>query len=86
MNKIEKQDLKKTEYAKNIKFIINYLKSENKKITLKLIAKYYEFYEKISITTLTRIIKKHLEMRYLRTSIKNPKLEENNFNKLKVSY
>lgn len=81
LNKIEKQDLKKTEYAKKIKFIINYLNSENKKATLKLIAKYYEeFYEKkISITTVSRILKNHLEMRYLRTSIKNPKLEENNY-------
>lgn len=81
LRKINKYDLKNSEYAKKITFIISELKKKNITITLKQIAKQYEgFYgKKISISTVSRILKNHLGMRYLRTSIKNPKLEENNY-------
>lgn len=81
LRKINKYDLKNSEYAKKITFIISELKKKNITITLKQIAKQYEgFYgKKNSISTVSRILKNHLGMRYLRTSIKNPKLEENNY-------
>ena len=78
MNKI---DLCNSEYGKKISFILESLKSKRETITLKKIADYYsDLYEtKISISTVSRILKKHLNIRYLKTSIKNPKLDEINY-------
>lgn len=76
-----KTDLKHTEYAKKIQYIINDLKKNKIAITLKQISKKYkEIYDKsISITTVSRILKKHLNIRHLKTSIKNPKLHDNDY-------
>ena len=48
---------------------------------MKQIAKDYEkkYLKKISLSTVSRILKNHLKIRYLRTTIKNPKLEQNNY-------
>ena len=79
--KIKKFDLKKSEYSKRISFIIDDLKKKNIALTLKQIAKQYEIFygKKISITTVFRILKYHIGMKYLKTSIKNPKLDDNNY-------
>ena len=65
----------------NIKNIINYLKAVKLSITLKQIAtKYNEIYnKKISLKAVSRILKKHLNIRHLTTSVKNPKLDNNNY-------
>lgn len=80
-NWIKKFDLKYSEYGKKITYIIDYLKKKNITITLKQISKQYEnlYQKKISISTIVRILKNHLGIRYLRTSLKNPKIEENNY-------
>ena len=79
--KIKKHDLTKSEYAIKIKAILNDLKNSSKNVTLKQIAKDYEkkYLKKISLSTVSRILKNHLKIRYLRTTIKNPKLEQNNY-------
>ena len=79
--KIKKYDLTKSEYSIKIKAILNDLKNSNKNVTLKQIAKDYEkkYHKKISLSTVSRILKIHLKIRYLRTTIKNPKLEQNNY-------
>lgn len=78
---MKKIDTKNSEYGKNIKFIIDILKKNNEIITLKKIAEKYNqlFNIKISITTVSRVLKRHLNIRYLKTAIKNPKLEEYNY-------
>ena len=80
-NRIKKYDLKNSEYGKKITYIIDYLKKKNITITLKQISKQYEnlYQKKISISTIARILKNHLGIRYLKTSLKNPKIEENNY-------
>ena len=80
-NEIKKYDLKNSEYAKRISFIINHLKKNKINITLKQISKQYQIFngKKISISTISRVLKNHLGMRHLKTSIKNPKIEENNY-------
>lgn len=80
-NRIKKFDLKNSEYGKKITYIIDYLKKKNITITLKQISKQYEnlYQKKISISTIARILKNHLGIRYLKTSLKNPKIEENNY-------
>lgn len=80
-NKIKRKDLKNSEYAKKMSFILDDLKNKHITITLKQIANQYKIFygKKISISTASRILKNHLGMRYLRTSIKNPKLEENDY-------
>lgn len=80
-NEIKKYDLKNSEYAKRISFIINHLKKNKINITLKQISKQYQIFngKKISISTISRVLKNHLVMRHLKTSIKNPKIEENNY-------
>ena len=79
--KMEKNDLSNSIYAKNIEFILNDLKNNNKNITLKNIALNYQkiFNKKISITTVSKILKNHLNIRYFKTSIKNPKLKDDNY-------
>ena len=79
--KMEKNDLTNSIYAKTIGFIFKELKNNNKIITLKQIAINYQkiFDKKISITTVSRILKNHLNLRYLKTSPKNPKLQEDNY-------
>ena len=80
-NEIKKNDLKNSEYAKRVSFIINHLKQNKINITLKQISKQYQIFygKKISISTISRILKNHLGMRHLKTSLKNPKIEENNY-------
>ena len=80
-NEIKKYDLKNSEYAKLVSFIINHLKQNKINITLKQISKQYQIFygKKISISTISRILKNHLGMRHLKTSLKNPKIEENNY-------
>lgn len=62
-------------YAKKIKQIIDEYKGP-KTITLKYIKdKYKELYEeKISLITISRILRFHLRFRYRKTKIKNSKL------------
>ena len=78
---MKKLDCKSSEYAKNISNILNYLKNKNEPITLKKIAERYNYFYKIkiSISTISRILKKHLNIRFLKTVAKNPKLEEKNY-------
>ena len=78
---MKQNDQRYTEYGKKITFILNYLKQQKETITLKKIReKYIEFYnKKISISTVSRILKNHLNIRYLKTTLKNPKLEEKNY-------
>ena len=78
---MKKLDCKTSEYAKNISFILNYLKNKNEPITLKKIAERYNYFYKIkiSISTISRVLKKHLNIRFLKTVPKNPKLEEKNY-------
>ena len=80
-NEIKKYDLKNSEYAKRVSFIINHLKQNKINITLKQISKQYQIFygKKISISTISRILKNYLGMRYLKTFLKNPKIEENNY-------
>ena len=70
---MNKTDLKNTQYTTNIKNIINVLKINNQSITLKQIStKYNEVYnEKISLTTVSRIHKMHLNVRHLKISLKS---------------
>ena len=65
---MKKIDTKNSEYGKNIKFIIDILKKNNEIITLKKIAEKYNqlFNIKISITTVSRVLKRHLNIRYLK--------------------
>lgn len=67
-------------YAKRIKSIlIQY--SDKKVITLKIIKMKYEiiYKEKISLITISRILRFHLGLHYNKTILKNPKLDENNY-------
>lgn len=74
-------DLRYTEYGKKISFIIQILKEKKEKITLKKIAEHYllSYNKKISISTVSRILKNHLNIRYLKTAIKNAKLDDKNY-------
>ena len=81
LNNIQYPDLKKTQYAINISNIMMKIKKNNGLPTLKKISKEYEekYNKSISISTVSRVLKKNLEMRYLKTVIKNPKLNEYNY-------
>lgn len=78
---MKKNNLQNSDYGKEIKFILDYLKNKKDRITLKKISeKYYYFYKKkISICTVSRVLKNHLNIRFLKTCIKNPKLDELNY-------
>ena len=78
---MENKDLSGTNYSKNLSKILDYLKKQKEKITLKKLREYYEIFfgVKISVTTISRILKNHLNIRYLKTSLKNPKLDEENY-------
>ena len=75
----------KTNYGKNVLEVIEKLKTNNNKINLKNIQmKYNELYNKrMSLMTFSRILRKHLNIRYLKTTCKNPKLENNQYKYMK---
>lgn len=87
LNNISYPDLRKTIYSINIMYsinisnILNIIKKNNELPTLKKIAKIYKdtYNKTISISTISRILKNNLGMRYLRTVVKNPKLNEYNY-------
>ena len=81
LNNISYPDLRKTMYSINISNILNIIKKNNELPTLKKIAKIYKdtYNKTISISTISRILKNNLGMRYLRTVVKNPKLNEYNY-------
>lgn len=70
---ITKVDLKNNAYAKKINYILDDLRNNNITITLKQISKKYkELYNyNISLTTVSRILKKLLNIKYLRLKIQN---------------
>ena len=69
----------KTEIGLKVENIIKLLNEENIKINLKNIQiKYQEIYnKKYSLMTFSRVLKKHLDYHFLKTTLKNPKLKKN---------
>ena len=67
-----------SEYGKRIKQIIH--NNKDQRLTLKLIYEEYKnlYNENISIMTVSRVLRFHLGYHFRKTSIKNPKLEDNN--------
>ena len=88
INEIKKFELGNSDYALKIKYILDSLQKKKLNITLKKISKeYLSLYgNTISISTVSRILKNHLKMNYLRTCLKNPKLEEYNYIFMALSY
>lgn len=78
---IKYPDLKKTQYAININNIIKIIKENNETPNLKRISiTYQKIYNKpISISTIDRVLKNNLQMKYLKTKIKIPRLNEYNY-------
>ena len=73
-------NFEKSSYAQNIKYIFE--KYDGKKfITLKYIQREYEikYNKKISLMTISRVLKKHLKFHHRKTILKNPKLSEENY-------
>ena len=55
------------------------MKKNNQAINLKKIQKFYENdYKKISLTTISRILRNHMKLHYIKIKSKNPKLKRNN--------
>lgn len=82
IQKMTKFDTSQTLYAKRISNIIkNERQKFNKAITLKKIQNKYiiEYKEKISLTTISRVLRNHLDLHFKRTKIKNPKLNKINY-------
>ena len=79
LDKMEIFDTKKSIYASQINSIINSERAKNNKvITLAKIRKAYldKYKKEISITTISRIMKRHLGLRFRKISLKNAKLEK----------
>ena len=67
-------------YAKKIKSIINEINIKERLSLRKIKTKYEEkFKMKISISTISRVMKNHLNLHYLKTTIKNKKLIKDNY-------
>ena len=79
LKRFEPINKSRTEYGTNVENIINLLKKDNIKINLKNIQiKYLEIYnKKYSLMTFSRILKNHLNLHFLKTTLKNPKLKKN---------
>ena len=78
----ESKPLKKQKSEKAIKIqkiIHNY--NGSKRLTLKMISLFYleEYSDKIDKTTVSRILKKELDLHYRKTIIKTPKLMDDNY-------
>ena len=78
---MEKIDRTKTSYAQKIRAILETERKKNDQaITLKKIQKSYENdYKKISLTTISRILRNHMKLHYIKIKPKNPKLKINNY-------
>ena len=73
---------RKSQYARRISDIITKEKSNsNRTITLSKIQKIYteKFKTNISLTTISRVLRNHLDLHFKRTKIKNPKLNKLNY-------
>ena len=82
INNMELVDRSKTTYAKKINFIIQEeRKKSSKAITLKAIKQKYEstYKKSISLTTISRILKNHLNLHFIRKKAKNPKIIKKNY-------
>ncbi len=82
LQKLTKIDSTKTIYAIRVQKIIEDKRKKcNKKIKLSIINRIYnqQYKPSISITTLSRIMKNHLNLHFKRVTIKNPRLLENNY-------
>lgn len=80
LNNLKESDKEKTEYAKKIKEILK--EKKDKKVTsLKYIQSQYKskYKKKISLMTISRILRHHLKMHFRKTTIKNPKLLKENY-------
>ena len=68
-----------TDYGIKVKNILKILNNDNIKISLKNIQKkYFEIYkEKKSLMTFSRILRNKLDYHFIKTTIKNPKLQKN---------
>jgi len=71
----------KTNYSDIIREIISLLRTKKMKITLKNISKEYKnmHNKSISLMTVSRIMRHHMDIFYLKTVPKNPLLTENNY-------
>ena len=71
----------KNVYSERIKVIIKELKNQGIKISLKNIQKIYKdkYNSTISLMTISRILRHKLKYRFIKTSIKNPLLNENKY-------
>ena len=69
-----------TIYANNIKEILKGYNGE-KKITLKIIQSLYQskYHKHLSLMTISRILKNHLNMHFRKTVLKNPILNKSNY-------
>ena len=89
LDKMEIFDSKKSIYASQINSIINSERAKNNKvITLAKIRKAYldKYKKEISITTISRIMKRHLGLRFKKVSLKNAKLEKKNYKIMKIIF
>ena len=77
MKEMPKQN---TIYAKNIKEILKGYNGE-KKISLKIIQLLYQskYHKHLSLMTISRILKNHLNMHFRKTVLKNPILNKSNY-------
>ena len=82
LDNLKEVDSSQTIYAKRIKNIIEQeRKNSNKAISLKKIQTIYnsKYSPKRSLTTISRIMKRHLHLHFKRITVKNPKLNKNNY-------
>ena len=80
--KMKRFNRRKSQYARRISDIITKEKSNNNRtITLSRIQKIYteKFKTNISLTTISRVLRNHLDLHFKRTKIKNPKLNKLNY-------
>ena len=79
LERYEKSESKITKYKTQLKEIIEILKNNNIKINLANVQrKYYDIYKKkYSLMTFSRILRNHMGLKFLKTTVKNPKIKKN---------
>lgn len=78
----------KTLFKEKTEKVIKILKNDGAKINLKNIQQKYEeiFDRKYSLMTFSRIMRNHLNLRFLKTSVKNPKLQKDLYRFMKCFF
>ena len=88
LDKMDKYNTSKSQLASRISSIYEERQKSNKVITLKKIRTIYykRFKSLISISTASRIMKRHLNLHFRRISIKNSKLNKRNYKIMQVIF